>query len=69
MLIFYVLLDFNYFENYWIENICEGGWIKCYFCEKDYVFIGLLKLYEFKVYNFVVMKDKKLKKKNDLDEL
>lgn len=64
-----VLSDPNHPENYWTENICEGGRIKCHFCEKDYAFIGSLKSHESKVHNFVVMKDKKPKKKNDSDEL
>lgn len=63
-----VLSDPNHPENYWTENI-SGGRIKCHFCDKDYAFIGSLQSHESKVHNVVVKKDKKMKKRNDSDEV
>lgn len=66
-----ILEDFNYFENYWLD-IDEDGYFKCYFCDKLYVFVGSLKVYEIIKYQYVVFI---LKKKfllvlcKDIDEL
>lgn len=49
------VIDKNYLDNYWVLNYIDGR-VKCYYCDKIYVYVGSLKVYEEKLYGVIVLK-------------